>query len=242
MSFYLLALGKRMVADDVVVKVNDVWKVYRIGKIEYIALRGVSLAIRRGEFLSIVGPSGSGKTTFLNIVGALDFPTSGEVIIDGYSTSSLNGSQLAELRNKKIGFVFQSYNLVPHLNALQNVELPMVASSIPKGERESKARLILEQLGLGDKLDKRPNELSGGEQQRVAIARAIVNEPSIILADEPTGNLDSASAHNVANILKGISKAKRVTVIMVTHNMEIAKYSERMIFLRDGSVEREVSN
>lgn len=226
--------------DDVTVKTVDLWKTYAAGQIRYTALRGVSVSIRRGEFVSVVGPSGSGKTTFLNLVGTLDTPSKGEIILDGESTARLNSRQLSLVRRNVLGFVFQSYNLIPHLNALQNVELPLVAAGVPSAERTGRAMRLLEQLGLADKAHKKPKELSGGEQQRVAIARALVNEPSIILADEPTGNLDSKSAANVAGILRGISEEREVTVIMVTHNMEIANFSHRIIFLRDGVVEKEV--
>ncbi len=227
---------------DVTVQTDSVWKVYRTGALEYTALKDVSISIRRGEFVSVVGPSGSGKTTFLNLVGTLDTPSRGEILLDGVPTSRLSGSDLARLRSKTLGFVFQSYNLISHLDAAQNVELPLIASGIPSADRRARADGLLGQLGLTDKMEKRPRELSGGEQQRVVIARALANEPSIILADEPTGNLDSKSAHAVVEILKKISEERSVTVIMVTHNMEMAAFSHRIIYLRDGEVEKEVVN
>ncbi|MCX8188746.1 MAG: ABC transporter ATP-binding protein [Nitrososphaeria archaeon] len=225
--------------NEVVVKTENLWKIYKSGQLEYPALRGVSIEILRGEFAAIVGPSGSGKTTLLNLIGTLDSITRGEVYLNGTPVSKMKGNQLANFRNKTLGFVFQTYNLVPYLNVLENVELPLIASNIPRSKRHEKARKILEQLGLGEKLNKMPNELSGGEQQRVAIARALVNDPSLILADEPTGNLDSKTAQVVASILKNVCYSG-VTVIMVTHNLEITKLCNRIIYLRDGVVEKEV--
>lgn len=225
---------------DEIVRTEDLWKVYGIGFLEYVALRGVTLSVSKGEFVSVVGPSGSGKTTFLNLIGTLDRPTKGEILIDGMPTSKLKGNQLAQLRNKKLGFVFQFYNLIPYLSAIENVELPLMALGISTSERREKSRELLAELSVADMANKKPRELSGGEQQRVAIARALVNDPSIILADEPTGNLDSKSALTVASVLKNLSKERNVTVLMVTHNMEIAKYCDRIIYLRDGAIEREV--
>jgi len=222
------------------VKTNNLWKVYRMGLVEYAALSGVSISINRGEFVSIVGPSGSGKTTLLNLIGTLDTPTQGEVFLNGTRTSNLKSNQLAVLRNSSLGFIFQSYNLIPYLNAKENVELPLIALNVPTSRRREKAVTILSQLNMADKVDKKPRELSGGEQQRVAIARALVNDPSLILADEPTGNLDSKTSAVVASLLKTISTERNVTIVMVTHNMEITKYSSRIIYLRDGKVEREV--
>jgi len=229
-----------MVLGEVVVRTEDLWKVYKSGQIEYPALRGVSIEILKGEFVAIVGPSGSGKTTLLNLIGTLDSITRGEVYLNGVPVSRMKGNQLANFRNKTLGFVFQTYNLVSYLNVLENVELPLIASNIPRSKRRDKAKMVLEQLGLGDKLYKMPNELSGGEQQRVAIARALVNDPALILADEPTGNLDSKTANVVASILKSVCDSG-VTVVMVTHNLEITKSCNRIIYLRDGVVEREVA-
>lgn len=224
-----------------IVKAVDLWKVYKLGKVEYAALRGVNLSIGRGEMVAIVGPSGSGKSTLLNLMGALDRPTRGHIYLDGVELSSLGGSELAEIRNKKIGFVFQTFNLVPYMNALENVELPMVASGLPARRRREEATRLLEAVGLADRLFNKPSELSGGEQQRVAIARALANSPSIVLADEPTGNLDSKSTRDVVNLLKKINEEKEVTIIIVTHNLEVASACDRIVYLRDGAVEKEVA-
>jgi len=227
---------------DVTVHTEGLGKVYRRGAIEYEALKDVTITIRRGELVSIVGPSGSGKTTLLNLIGTLDRPTTGEIYINGVPTSKLNGKELATLRGKTVGFIFQSYNLIPYLNAIENVGLPLMTLNVSNAKRREKAGMLLAELGLAEKADKKPNELSGGEQQRVAIARALVNNPSLILADEPTGNLDSKTAKDVASLLKGISEKEKVTIIMVTHNLEITGVSDRIIYLRDGSVEKEIEN
>jgi len=218
----------------------DLLKTYVTGAVEYPALRGVNLRVARGEYVAIVGPSGSGKTTLLNLIGALDKPTKGEVYIDGIPISKLDHNQLAELRGKKIGFVFQTYNLIPYLNVLGNVELPMISLNTPPRMRRKKALEILEILGLADKAYKKPNELSGGEQQRVAIARALVNNPAIVLADEPTGNLDSKTALNVVETFNKLNTENGVTVVLVTHNLEITKFCHRIVYLRDGSIVKEV--
>jgi len=218
----------------------DLLKTYVTGAVEYPALRGVNLRVARGEYVAIVGPSGSGKTTLLNLIGALDKPTEGEVYIDGIPISKLDHNQLAELRGKKIGFVFQTYNLIPYLNVLGNVELPMISLNTPPRIRRGKALKILETLGLADKAYKKPNELSGGEQQRVAIARALVNNPAIVLADEPTGNLDSKTALNVVETFNKLNTENGVTVVLVTHNLEITKFCHRIVYLRDGSIVKEV--
>jgi len=210
-----------------------------LGGVEYAALRGVSIAVKRGEFVAIVGPSGSGKSTLMNLLGTLDRPSKGEVYLDGVAVSTLDGNGLAALRNRVIGFVFQSYNLVPYLRVLDNVVLPLVARGSSVSERTEKAKVLLEYLGLGDQLKKKPNQLSGGQQQRVGIARALVNDPSIILADEPTWNLDTKTGESVMELLRQISTEKKVTVIMVTHNLEITSYCHRVIFVRDGVVEKE---
>lgn len=220
------------------VAVKDLWKIYKIGSLEYPALRGVSLSVSKGRFVAVIGPSGSGKTTLLNLIGTLDSPSRGEVFLDGIPTSGLKGDKLAELRNKKLGFVFQFFNLVPYLTAEENVQLPLLAIGISHSKRSQKANEMLSQLGLSDKANKKPSELSGGEQQRVAIARALINDPPIVLADEPTGNLDTKSAENAAALLKTVCKERNVTVIMVTHNLEITKYTDRIVYLRDGSIER----
>jgi putative ABC transport system ATP-binding protein len=221
------------------VELRDVWKIYRLGSIEYPALRGVSLSINRGSFVSIVGPSGSGKTTMLHLIGALDKPSRGEIYVNGIPISRLSENKLAEFRNKTIGFVFQQYNLIPYLSAIENVEMPMMVSGVSLAERRKRAKWLLEQLGLGDKIWKRPSELSGGEQQRVAIARALANNPKLILADEPTGNLDSRNARIVVDLLKRINSEMGVTIVVVTHNMEVAAETEKIIYLRDGVVVKE---
>ncbi|RLE50417.1 MAG: ABC transporter ATP-binding protein [Candidatus Methanomethylicota archaeon] len=225
---------------DEVIKTIDLWKVYKLGKVEYAALRGVNLAVKRGEMIAVVGPSGSGKSTLLNLIGALDRPTKGQVFIDGVDISRLKSKELAELRNKKIGFVFQMFNLIPYMTALENVEVPMIASGIPPKERRERAMQLLEAVGLAARANNKPSELSGGEQQRVAIARALANSPSIVLADEPTGNLDSKSAWDVVNLLKKINEERNVTIVIVTHNLEITSVCNRVVYLRDGMIEREV--
>lgn len=217
----------------------DLWKIYRLGKIEYPALRGVNMRVRRGEFVAVVGPSGSGKSTLLNLFGALDRPTRGKVIIDGVEISALRSDELADLRNKKLGFVFQTFNLIPYMSALDNVEVPMIASGLTPKERRARAEELLALVGLKGFERNRPNELSGGQQQKVAIARALANDPQIILADEPTGNLDSKSAGEVVEILHNLNK-RGVTIIMVTHNLNLIKYCHKVYWMKDGLVEKEV--
>jgi len=218
------------------VVVEDLWKTYRVGEVEYPALLGIDATIYKGELLAVVGPSGSGKSTLLHIVGGLDKPTKGRVIVDQVDISKLNSNRLAEYRNKKIGVVFQFYNLIPYLTAIENVELPMsIAGAEPK-TRRSKALKLLEIVGLRDKARKKPTELSGGEQQRVAIARSLVNEPKLILADEPTGNIDSASAAAIIEAFRRLIAEQEVSVVMVTHNLELAETSDRIIKLRDGKI------
>ncbi|MBC7113129.1 MAG: ABC transporter ATP-binding protein [Candidatus Methanomethyliales bacterium] len=197
------------------------------------------MRIRRGEFVAIVGPSGSGKSTLLNLFGALDRPTRGKVIIDGVEISALKGDELAKLRNKKLGFVFQTFNLIPYMSALDNVEVPMIASGLSPKERRTRAEELLALVGLKGFERNRPNELSGGQQQRVAIARALANDPQIILADEPTGNLDSKSADEVIEVLHNLNN-RGVTIIMVTHNLNLIKYCHRVLWMKDGLVEKEV--
>ena len=227
------------IAMGVLIELDSVWKIYRVGDIEYPALRGVSLSIDRGSLVSIVGPSGSGKSTLLHLIGGLDRPTRGMISVAGQPISRLSDNKLAEYRNKTVGFVFQQYNLIPYLSAIENVEIPMIVSDTPPKQRREKAKRLLEELGLGDKIWKKPLELSGGEQQRVAIARALANDPSIVLADEPTGNLDGASAKVVVDLLRRINDERGVTVIIVTHNIEVAEATERIIYLRDGVVVKE---
>ncbi|MEM0101461.1 MAG: ABC transporter ATP-binding protein [Candidatus Methanomethylicaceae archaeon] len=224
--------------EEIIIEAIDLWKIYRTGKIEYPALRGVNLKIKKGEFVAIVGPSGSGKSTLLNLLGALDRPTKGKVIVDGIDISKLNNNQLAELRNKKIGFIFQTFNLIPYMNALENVEVPMIAAKINSKERRNRAMQLLSIVGLEQFYKNRPSELSGGQQQRVAIARALINNPKIILADEPTGNLDSKSAYEIMEVLKKLNN-NGSTIILVTHNLQLIKYCDRVLFMKDGNIEKE---
>ncbi|MBN2149479.1 MAG: ABC transporter ATP-binding protein [Anaerolineales bacterium] len=221
---------------DWVIEAKDLTKVYKMGDVEVHALCGLSTKVAKGEVIAIMGPSGSGKSTLMNIIGCLDRPTSGEYFLDGERASQLNDDQLASIRNRKVGFVFQSFNLLPRATALANVELPLRYSGIQQGRRE-RARQALEAVGLGDRIHHRPNELSGGQQQRVAIARALVNEPAIILADEPTGNLDSKSGAEIMDLLLSLNRDRGTTLVIVTHDPGIAAHTQRAIHIRDGMVE-----
>ncbi|MEM3811338.1 MAG: ABC transporter ATP-binding protein, partial [Conexivisphaerales archaeon] len=203
-----------------------------------IALKNISLRIEEGEFVSIVGPSGSGKTTLLSVIGTLDKPTSGKVYITGKDTTGMNDDELSKIRNIYIGFIFQSYNLINRLTALENVSLPLAVRGVKLSERNKLATKAINDVGLGSMVKRKPSELSGGEQQRVAIARALVTNPTIILADEPTGNLDSKNAENIMNVLTFINKSMNKTIIMVTHNMDLAKMTEKIIQLKDGIIEK----
>ena len=217
-----------------IIAIRDMTKVYHMGEHEVRALNGISIQIGAGEFVAIMGPSGSGKSTMMNMLGALDQPTSGEYLLDNIDVSALSDDELADIRNRKIGFVFQNFNLLPRMTAIQQVELPLVYAA--KGQRRELARRALEMVGLGDRTDHRPSELSGGQQQRVAIARALVNEPAIILADEPTGNLDSATAEGVIELLFRIHREQQIAFVLVTHNEELAARCHRIVRLRDGLV------
>jgi len=219
-----------------VIRAENLTKVYKMGEVEVHALNGLSLKIARGEIVAIMGPSGSGKSTLMNIIGCLDRPTSGEYILDDEPVYRLTDDQLATIRNRKVGFVFQSFNLLSRATALANVELPIRYSGVVHGRRE-KARAALESVGLADRIYHRPNELSGGQQQRVAIARALVNDPAIILADEPTGNLDTKSGQEIMELLLKLNRENGTTLIIVTHAADIAAHSQRIIRIRDGVVE-----
>jgi len=217
---------------------ENVEKIYRMGEVDVTALKGVSLRIDRGEFVSIMGPSGSGKSTLMNIVGCLDVPTSGSYELDGTAVGGLNDNQLADIRNRKVGFVFQTFNLLAREDALHNVELPMVYNDVSEKKRKEIALQMLETVGLAHRAKHRPNEMSGGERQRVAIARALVNNPAILLADEPTGNLDSQTGIEIMNIFQNLNESG-ITIVLVTHERDIAAYSRRIIRLRDGLIEGE---
>jgi putative ABC transport system ATP-binding protein len=229
-----------MVKDkDVIIELKDVWKTYTMGEdVEVHALRGLNLKIRKGEFVAIQGPSGSGKSTAMNLIGCLDLPTKGSVLLEGQDISHLSESDLAQIRGRKIGFIFQKFNLISTLSAVENVTLPMIFQNIPESERYNRAKELLSLVDLGERLDHKPTELSGGQQQRVAIARSLALDPEVILADEPTGNLDSKMGHNVMEFLKKLHKEKKKTIIMVTHDDKLAAEATRAEFLKDGQIIR----
>ena len=222
-----------------IVECIDVQKTYRQGQIEVQALKDISLTIAKGEFLAIAGPSGSGKTTLLNLVGGLDVSDTGSIIVDGNAFDQMSPSQLASLRLHKVGFVFQAYNLIPVLSAAENVEFVMLLQGVPANERRERAKTILDDVGLDDKYDRRPSELSGGQQQRVAVARAIVSNPSIVLADEPTANLDSKTGTGLLEMMKKMNSEKNVTFIFSTHDNMVMDYARRLILLHDGRLEED---
>ena len=221
-----------------VISVKNLIKTYAVGEVEVRALRGVNLDVERGEFLAVTGPSGSGKSTFMHIVGCLDRPTSGQYFLDGQDVSRMSRDQLASIRNKKIGFVFQGFNLLSRTSALDNVELPLLyaGSGMKSHERHKRAMEVLKAVGLEDRADHHPNQLSGGQQQRVAIARSLINNPSILLADEPTGNLDTRTSIEVMDIFQRLNRERGITVLLITHEHDIAEYGTRMVQFRDGQV------
>jgi putative ABC transport system ATP-binding protein len=218
------------------IKIRDVWRLYRMGSETINALAGVNLDVGRGDFVSIVGPSGSGKSTLLNIVGGLDLPTSGQIEVDGQNLTKANDSDLSDYRNRKLGFVFQTFNLQPTYTTLENVALPLVFAKVPPGRRNRLAREVLEAVGLAQRARHTPGQLSGGERQRVAIARALVNDPSIILADEPTGNLDSKTSELIVELLTRLSRERKITLLLVTHNLRIAEHADRTVHMADGQI------
>ncbi len=218
-----------------IIRVEDLKKIYDTGAIQVEALKNINLSIEKNEYVAIMGASGSGKSTLMNILGCLDRLTEGKYILDGVDVSTLDGNELAAVRNKKIGFVFQAFNLLPRLSALANVELPMVYAGMSSAERLKKAKSALERVGLTDRMHHKPNELSGGQKQRVAIARALVNDPAIILADEPTGNLDTKSSEEIMGIFEGLNN-EGVTIVMVTHEHDIAQHTKRAVVFRDGEI------
>lgn len=215
---------------------NNVRKAYKTGSVTFEALRGVDVDIKRGEFVGIVGPSGSGKSTLMNLIGCLDVPTSGEYLLEGKAVNSLSSNQLADVRNKKIGFVFQAFNLLPYATAFENVEVPLLFAKAQSKDRKKRVTELLERVGLGEKLNNRPTEMSGGEMQRVAIARALANDPDVILADEPTGNLDTKSGTEIVKMFHELRTAGK-TIIFITHDMNIANQAERVIRIKDGLID-----
>ena len=227
--------------DNQVIEINDIKKFYHVGAEVVKALQGVSLSISKGEYVAIMGPSGSGKSTLMNIIGALDTPTGGRYVLNGTDVSHLSDDELAEIRNKEIGFVFQTFNLLPRYTALENAMLPLIYAGVSKKERESRGHDVMESVGLADRMLHKPNEMSGGQRQRVAVARALINKPSIILADEPTGNLDSKTSVDIMRLFGEIHQQGN-TIILVTHEEDIAMHAHRIIRLRDGLIESDTIN
>ena len=226
-------------ASDVVIRLENIHRIYSTGEFEVHALRGASLAVRRGEFVAIMGPSGSGKSTMMNIIGCLDRQTQGRYFLEGTDVSTLSRDELADIRNQKIGFVFQSMNLVSRTAAIENVELPMLYAGVPAAERTRRAKEALASVGLSDRERNLPNQLSGGQQQRVAIARSLVNRPSIMIADEPTGNLDSRSSEEVMEIFQRLNREKKLTIVLVTHEHDIGHHANRIVVFKDGRIQQD---
>ncbi len=222
-----------------IIETQDLWKTYVMGSEEIHALRGVSISIEKGEYVAIMGPSGSGKSTLMNLIGCLDTPSRGSYLLNGKQVSQMNDNELAHIRNQEIGFVFQTFNLLPRASALHNVELPLIYAGIPAKERQERAKDALRKVELDQRMSHKPNELSGGQRQRVAIARALVNNPSILLADEPTGNLDSKTGVEIMNLFERLHQAGN-TIVLVTHEPDIAAHAHRIISIRDGQVEKDV--
>jgi len=222
--------------EKAILELKNVWKIYRMGDVEVPALSGLNLIVKKGEFISIMGPSGSGKSTAMNMIGCLDVPTEGSIFLEGHDISTLSESDLAQIRGKKIGFIFQQFNLIPTLTALENVMLPMIFQNMPKKERLEKAEKLLRLVELGERMHHKPTELSGGQQQRVAIARSLCNDPEVILADEPTGNLDSKTGSTVMDFLRKLHEEEGKTIIMVSHDEHVAMNADRIEFLKDGKI------
>lgn len=232
-----------MSVENSIIGLEDVWKRYTMGKAgDLVVLKEVDLEIRKGDFVAITGPSGSGKSTMMNLVGALDIPSYGTIFLKGKNIRKMSESSLAMLRGETIGFIFQQFNLLPTLTALQNVMLPLELDDVPEKKAKERAEYLLVKLGLGDRMHHKPNELSGGQQQRVAIARALANDPEVILADEPTGNLDSKTGKFVMDFLGELNRDDGKTIILVTHDLELVKYAKRVVYIRDGMVEKDVTN
>jgi len=226
-------------ANTAVIELKDVWKIYKMGDVDVNALTGLTMHVKKGEFVVVMGPSGSGKSTAVNMIGCLDIPSKGSIILDGRDISKMRESELAHIRGKKIGFIFQTFNLITTLTALENVMLPMMFQNMPYMERHQKAADLLKLVELDERMGHKPTQLSGGQQQRVAIARSLANDPEVILADEPTGNLDSKTSIVIMDFLKKLNREKKKTVVMVTHDPSMAKYGDRILYLKDGRILKE---
>jgi putative ABC transport system ATP-binding protein len=235
----LIQRGEQLKRDGIVIRTYDLWKTYVMGDQEIHAVSGVDIEIKRGEYVAIMGPSGSGKSTLMNLIGCLDTPSKGSYLLNGKQVSQMNDNELARIRNEEIGFVFQTFNLLPRATALHNVELPLVYAGVPTKDRQERAKLALSKVELSERMTHRPNELSGGQRQRVAVARALVNNPSILLADEPTGNLDSKTGLEIMGLFEKLHQTGN-TIVLVTHEADVAAYAYRTIHIRDGKVENDV--